>query len=82
MDWALVLLNAKNFLMRSNLVTSGIPLPAYYEFARRCFFHVRDVGFKAAAALVSADIDAFVSYGFNRDILHGLARLQGVAVEV
>jgi hypothetical protein len=82
MDWALVLLNAKNFLIKRNAVGSVALLTGYYEFVRRVFFHIRDVGYANAAPLIQADIVQWKSWGFSERVLQSLALLQGVVIKV
>jgi hypothetical protein len=81
MDWARMLLNAKNYLIHQNLVGSPVPLTGYYDFAKRMFFHVRDSGYEAAVPLIQSDIELFKSWGFSATLLKSLALLQGVIIE-
>jgi hypothetical protein len=81
MDWARTLLNAKNYLIRENLIGSSIYLPTFYDFSKRCFFHLRDLSRSDAVAAIESDIALFESYGFSGVVLRSLARLQGVVVQ-
>jgi hypothetical protein len=81
MDWALVLLNAKNFLIKRNAVGSVALLTGYYDFAKRVFFHVRDSGYEEAVPLIQSDVELFKSWGFSGRVLRSLALLQGIVIQ-
>jgi hypothetical protein len=79
--WAVVLQNAKNYLLGSNVVRSPTQLPGFYDFSKRCYFHIRNHGYAGAVPLIQADLNLFKSWGFSASVLQSLALLQGVVVE-
>ena len=81
LGWAVVLQNAKNYLVGCNVVRSPTQLPGFYDFAKRCYFHIRNHGYAGAVPLIKSDIALFESWDFSGPVLRDLARLQGVLVE-
>ena len=73
---------ARRFLINSNAVSQVVPLPGYYDFVKRVFWHIRDSGYVEAVPMIQADVTQFKAWGFNGELLHGLTLLQGVAVDV
>lgn len=82
LSFAVVIQNARNFLINSSLVSNVTQLPGYYDFAKRVFFHIRNHGYAGAVPLIESDLVLFRSWGFSGVVLRGLARLQGVLVEM
>jgi hypothetical protein len=81
MGWAVVLQNAKNYLVGCSLVRSPTQLPGFYDFSKRCYFHLRNVGYPAAVPLIQSDVELFKSWGFSGDVLRSLALLQGIRIQ-
>jgi hypothetical protein len=69
------------FLINSNLIRSSVQLSGYLDFAKRCFFHIKNHGYAAAIPLIQADVDLFKSWGFSASLLQSLALSQGVVIE-
>ena len=81
LQWKLAIQEARVYLINSNSVSQVIPLPGYYDFVKRVFFHIRDQEYTGAGPLIQADVDQFKSWGFSGELLAGLALLQGIRIE-
>jgi hypothetical protein len=81
LDFGWTIQLARVFLINSNLMGSLVQLPGYLDFAKRCFFHIKNHGYRAAIPLVQADVEQFKQWGFTASMLQSLALLQGVVVE-
>jgi hypothetical protein len=80
LKWKAAIIQAKKYL-QANISNDFYPwVSGYLDFARRVFWAVETYGYANAASHLSADVDLFVSWGFDLAILRNLAFLQGLSL--